>query len=504
MAARNLGDGQKFFTVQYRAMALSERDSSTNNKIHSKKNKEGFNAIIIEQNSWAVMTTVAASIMLFRTNVGIRPWISFMTAGVGKNQCRRYGIKSSWVERQRYTKQCRNGTTSGTQSLSSFSSVTSGGEGSNSINRNSIESNREYFAVGITGSGGLIGTALRNELSRRSTLHGKPIRIIQLKRGSKAESIISSDTGSKNDDGGVTTMELTWNPNAANAADVIDPKALEDMDAVIHLSGENISTGLSGPLAFLGIRPWTPEKKREIINSRVVTTSALARAIENLNGTTSKENGISFLVASGVGAYGSHFVGPNVSGVDETTDTSKSEGFLAEVSRQWEAATESASKNDNCRVAILRNGVVLSTKGGALAKLYPIFLLGGGGIVGSGDQYFPFISARDMARAMVHVLETPTLDGPINMCAPGDGKGINSSGGGCTNLEFTKAFGRVLSRPTILPFPSFAVSLLFGEMGEEVLLGGTRAFPKKLVDSGFKFLHPTIDDAVKSAVNETI
>ena len=131
------------------------------------------------------------------------------------------------------------------------------------------------------------------------------------------------------------------------------------------------------------------------------------------------------------------------------------------VSGRLLAAEAKTGKN---RVVNMRFGVVMSTKGGALAKLYPIFFLGGGGNVGSGRQYFSFISARDHARAIVHTLETPSLEGPVNFCAPEP----------CTNAEFTKALGSVMNRPTILPFPGFAVSLLFGEMGEEMLLG---AFP---------------------------
>ena len=129
-----------------------------------------------------------------------------------------------------------------------------------------------------------------------------------------------------------------------------------------------------------------------------------------------------------------------------------------------------------------------------MAKLYPIFFLGLGGIVGSGQQYFPYISCRVMARVMVHVLETPKLSGPVNMCAPTPSN----------NAEFTAAMGKVLGRPTIFPFLSFAVSLLFGEMGEEVLLGGTLAKPKKLLDSGFQFNHPTVKKAIQSAVQEDI
>ncbi len=336
----------------------------------------------------------------------------------------------------------------------------------------------KYYTIGLTGASGLIGTALQDELSKKTTLKGKPIRVVKLSRGSQAENKSLEDKL-------VTT--LVWNPKATLPSDVIDPSALKDMDALIHLSGENISTGLSGPLAPIGIRPWTDEKKQEILDSRTITTGALARAIASNN------KKIDFLVAGGVGAYGPNFIGKEAVAADESVDISTSEGFLAEVSRQWEAASEAAKKSGS-RVVSMRNGVVLSRKGGAMAKLYPIFMLGGGGIVGSGDQYFPYISSRDMARAIVHVLETPKLSGPVNMCAPS----------GCTNAEFTAAMGKVLGRPTILPLPGFAVSLLFGEMGEEVLLGGTRAAPKKLLETGFTFNHPTVEQAVQSAVDEDI
>lgn len=335
----------------------------------------------------------------------------------------------------------------------------------------------KYFTVGLTGSDGLIGKSFRDEVRRIGTINDKPIRCVALKRGNYAEKKKLEDT---------TFTSLTWNPHGRDADDVMDPSVLNEMDAIIHLSGENISTG-SSPLNPMGIRPWTDAKKKEILDSRVITTSALAKSI------AAGKKGLSFLVAGGVGAYGSKFIGKGVTPADESTDISNSDGFLAEVSRQWEAASQEA-KESGARVVNLRNGVVLSKKGGAMAKLYPIFLMGGGGIVGPGDQYFPYISARDMARAMIHVLQTPALEGPVNMCAPG----------GCTNEEFTKAMGKVLNRPTILPFPSFAVSLLFGEMGEEILLGGSRAEPSKLLESGFEFSHSTIEEAVQSAVDETI
>ncbi len=254
----------------------------------------------------------------------------------------------------------------------------------------------------------------------------------------------------------------------------------------MHLAGENVATGL-GPLGFLGIRPWTNAKKEEIVNSRVGPTKSLAKAIGACDTPTT------FLAASGVGVYGCDFIGKSAQSADESFDVSTTSGFLAQLSRDWEAATEDAASSKN-RVVLLRNGVVLSKKGGALAKLYPIFFLGGGGNVGSGQQYFSFISARDAARAYVHMMNTSSLSGPVNVCSPDP----------CTNAEFTSAFGKVLKRPTILPLPSFVVSALFGEMGDEMLLGGVKALPNKLLKSGFKFESPTITEALESAMKEDI
>lgn len=340
-----------------------------------------------------------------------------------------------------------------------------------------IDSN--FYTVGITGSSGLLGSSLIDELSKEETIvNGKPIRIVKLIRAND----LGTETLSKE-----RMTSLPWNPSSTTPQNVIDPESLEQMDAIVHLAGENVATGL-GPLGFLGIRPWTDKKKDEIMNSRVGPTEMLAKAI------AASKTPTSFLSASGVGVYGTNFLSGNeLTAADERMDVSAVDGFLAEVSRKWEAATEGATGN-NKRIVNCRMGVVLSKKGGALQKLFPVFFLGGGGNVGSGKQYFTFISARDAARALVHTLSTPSLKGPVNVCAPEP----------CTNSQFTKGFGKVLSRPTIIPLPSFAVSLLFGEMGEEMLLGGVRAIPGKLVESGFKFLHPNIESACQSAVDETI
>lgn len=341
----------------------------------------------------------------------------------------------------------------------------------------------QYYTVGITGASGLIGTAFQNELDAIGSVNGKPVRVVAFRRGSEAEAVDADELNDEAFNGG--TKSITWNPSGEDG-DVVDNSVIQSLDALVHLSGENISTG-QGLLAPLGIRPWTDSKKQEILDSRTITTSALGKAI-----AASGNKDCDFLVASGVGVYGPEFIGEDsAEAADESADVSSTSGFLADVSRAWEAETQPA-KNAGNRVVQLRNGVVLSQKGGALAKLYPIFFLGGGGIVGSGQQFFPYVSNRDMARAMVHVLEKSSLSGPVNMCAPTP----------ATNADFTSAMGSVMGRPTLLPFPGFAVSLLFGEMGEEVLLGGTKAAPKKLLNSGFQFLHPTVEDAVRSAVEE--
>lgn len=336
----------------------------------------------------------------------------------------------------------------------------------------STMSDSKTYTVGITGASGLVGTALRDELAKKGTVNGKPVRVVQMMRSNEASvDLLNKDT------------TVAWNPQGTSPNEVF-PVASE-FDAVIHLAGENIATGL-GPLGFLGLRPWSDAKKAEILNSRVNSSRALSAAL------AATKKPVVFMAASGVGAYGNTFIGESKVAVDEQADISATEGFLAEVSRQAEAATQTTNKA--ARVVNMRFGVVLSTKGGALAKLAPIFRLGGGGNVGSGEQYFSFISARDIARAIVHGMETPSLKGPVNFCAPDT----------CTNAEFTQALGKALSRPTILPLPSFAVSLLFGEMGEETLLGGVKALPTKLLKSGFQFSHPSIDDAVVSALSEEI
>lgn len=340
----------------------------------------------------------------------------------------------------------------------------------------------------------MIGTALIDELSKQGVdedslkINGKPVRIVQLQR---SESIASSDESVV--DGTTFLSKLPWNPKADESDDsAIDPTCLESIDTIVHLAGENVGTGLlPGPLGFLGVQAWSDEKKDLIMNSRVGPTGALADAIAKCSTPTS------YIVASGVGVYGCDFMadeeGEDSSIPDESFDTSSTDGFLADVSRAWESAAQPANVKSN-RVVNLRLAPVMSKNGGALGKLYPIFFLGGGGNVGSGQQYFSYISARDAARSIVHIMDTPSLKGPVNLVAPTP----------CTNAQFTTALGKALFRPTILPLPGFVVKILFGEMGEEMLLGGVKAYPAKLLQSGFEFEHGTIDEAIVSAMNEKI
>jgi uncharacterized protein (TIGR01777 family) len=184
--------------------------------------------------------------------------------------------------------------------------------------------------------------------------------------------------------------------------------------------------------------------------------------------------------ASAVGFYGSR--GDEI--LNE--DSPSGDGFLAQVAREWEAATEPAAAA-GIRVVHVRFGVVLSPMGGALAKMLTPFKIGGGGIVGSGRQYWSWIALDDAARAIHHALMTDSLSGPVNVVGPHP----------VTNAEFTKTLGRVLSRPTIVRMPAFAARLVLGEMADELLLSSTRVEPRRLLDSGYEFRHASLEDALR-------
>jgi uncharacterized protein (TIGR01777 family) len=245
------------------------------------------------------------------------------------------------------------------------------------------------------------------------------------------------------------------------------PIDFSGVDAVVHLAGESIAGGR-----------WSHAKKKQIEQSRVNGTRQLA---EQLARSESKPS--VFICASAIGFYGNRG--------DEKLDEASSpgSGFLTDVCLRWEAAAEPA-EDAGIRTVLLRTGIVLSTNGGALKQMLPPFRLGGGGKVGSGRQYMSWISIDDEVRAIRFLIDNPSVSGAANLVSPEP----------VPNREFTKMLGHVLHRPTILPLPAFAVRLLFGEMGEELLLGSARVLPQRLADAGFQFKHADLKSALEEIV----
>ncbi len=257
---------------------------------------------------------------------------------------------------------------------------------------------------------------------------------------------------------------IHWDPMIRQ----LDRNALVGFDAVVHLAGESIAA-----------RRWTPEQKALIKDSRVRGTSLLAKAVAEL-----AEPPRVFACASAIGFYGLR--GDEVLTEQSTTGDT----FLADVCRYWEQATEPASRR-GIPVVHLRFGVILSPKGGALAKMLLPFKLCLGGKVGDGKQWMSWIALDDCVAAIRHCLVTDALTGPVNVVAPNP----------VTNDEFTKTLGLVLKRPTVLPMPPFAARLAFGEMADELLLGSTRVQPARLLESGFTFRYSHLEDALRHVLD---
>ena len=254
--------------------------------------------------------------------------------------------------------------------------------------------------------------------------------------------------------------EIEWHPSG----DQIDAAQLEGFDAVINLAGENIAAGR-----------WTDELKRKIHDSRVNGTHLLSEAIARL-----KQRPAVFLCASATGIYGDRG--------DETLDEQSESGggFLAGVCGEWEQATEPAVQA-GVRTVTLRFGPILAREGGMLAKLLTPFKMGMGGKVGSGKQYISWVAIDDVVSAIKLALNDASLRGPLNIVSPNP----------VTNEVFTKTLGHVLSRPTALAMPAFAVRLAFGEMADEMLLASQRVIPKKLNDAGYAFQQPELEGALR-------
>ena len=247
-----------------------------------------------------------------------------------------------------------------------------------------------------------------------------------------------------------------WDPEIGT----IHSAVLNGADAIVHLAGESIAAGR-----------WTASRKARIRDSRVKGTRLIAETVARIEKPPQV-----VVSASAIGYYGNR--GSEVL----REDSPPGNGFLSDVCRQWEAATDAATRR-GIRVVHLRTGLVLSERGGALPKMLLPFRLGLGGRVGSGKQYWSWISLDDLCSAIIHSVQASSLHGPVNMVSPS----------AVTNLEFTKALGRVLRRPTVFPMPSFAARLAFGEMADALLLASARVEPAKLVASRFVFRHKDLD-----------
>ena len=262
---------------------------------------------------------------------------------------------------------------------------------------------------------------------------------------------------------GYSVVRLVRRTPAANEIR-LDSGPPEGFGAVVHLAGESIAGR------------WTAAKKAAIRDSRVQGTSTLATALARTNRPPKV-----MVCASAIGIYGNRG--------DEVLreESAHRSDFLAQVAQQWEAATEPAARA-GIRVVSLRIGVVLSPRGGALGRMLTPFRMGAGGRIGNGQQWMSWITLDDVVGVIQHALATDSLRGPVNTVAPNP----------VTNAQFTRTLGQVLHRPAILPLPAFVVRLMFGEMGEALLLGSQRVDCGKLVASGFRFRHPELKSALEA------
>jgi uncharacterized protein len=296
----------------------------------------------------------------------------------------------------------------------------------------------------ISGSTGLVGSALCTAL----TAAGHEItRLVRESPRSRQQ-------------------EVHWDPQKGT----IDAAKLEGFDAVVHLAGESIAAGR-----------WTDKQKARIRESRVRGTTLLCETLAKL-----KSKPQVLVCASAIGFYGDR--GETI--VDETSPPG-TDMFLVDVCQEWEGATQGASAA-GIRVVNLRFGVVLSPKGGALAKMLLPFKLGAGGVLGDGKQYMSWIALDDAVGAIQHVIKSEAAHGPVNAVSPNP----------VTNYVFTKTLGKVLVRPTIFPVPAFAARLAFGQMADELLLASTRVQPVKLLETGYAFRYPELEGALRHVLSE--
>jgi uncharacterized protein len=297
----------------------------------------------------------------------------------------------------------------------------------------------------VSGTSGLVGRALLAEL--RKNAHS-------------ATALLRPNTRIPDD---FKFGRVSWDPDSG----YIDAESLHRLDAVVHLAGENIADGR-----------WTDARKQAIRRSRVESTRLLCETVAN-RPTVPK----TLVCASAIGYYGDR-------GAETMTeDSAPGSDFLSGVCKEWEEAAAPAQKK-GIRVVNLRIGVVLSGRGGALAKMLTPFKLGVGGRLGTGSQFMSWIALSDVVRAILFALETESLRGAVNAVAPRP----------VTNAEFTRTLGGVLGRPTIFPIPAFAARTAFGEMADALLLASTRVRPAKLEESGFTFQYPELEGALRAVL----
>ena len=294
------------------------------------------------------------------------------------------------------------------------------------------------MVIAVSGSSGLIGSALAGALEAR----GHTIKRLVRRPARRSD-------------------EISWDP----VREQLDARALEGVDAVINLAGENLA------------RRWTAGARDRIRSSRVNGTTMLARALAAI---PTKPRVM--LSASAVGIYGNRG--------DEILDESSTLGsdFLASVCKDWEGATAPAA-DAGIRVVHLRTGVVLSRREGVLAKMLLPFRLGLGGRLGDGRQWMSWIALTDLVAALAFLLRAEAVSGAVNLVAPNP----------VMNAEFARTLAHVLGRPAVFPFPRFALTLLFGQMAEDTILSSQRVRAGRLLDNGFKFKLPTLDEALYDA-----
>ncbi len=311
--------------------------------------------------------------------------------------------------------------------------------------------------IAITGARGLIGSALATSLEARGDT------VVRLARAHEGGREGGAAGGGRAGGAAADASAPQWSTTTG----LLAPERVGDLDAVVHLAGESVA----------GAR-WSPAVKARIRDSRVGPTTALARSLARL-----PRRPRVLISASAIGYYGNR-------GDEPLTERSgPGEGFLSEVCQAWEAATTPAAEA-GIRVVSPRFGIVLDGRGGALAQMRLPFSLGLGGPIGSGRQYYSWVAMADLIGAIATAIDRDDLRGPVNVTSPEP----------VTNAEFTRALGRVLRRPAVMPIPAFALRILFGEIADAELLSSKRVQPEALRAAGYSFVLPHLEDALRAAL----